>query len=234
MLPLLVVFDMAGTTVYDGDAVHRCLDAALKVGSVEATRDEINAVMGIAKPLAIRTLLERHVGKAEEGEVERLHTLFLHNMKDYYANDPGVREIQGASEVFSALRANGVKVGLDTGFSRDIVDILLKRLDWEIGDLLDVTVTSDEVERGRPHPDMIYRAMDLLEIPRSEVGRVAKVGDTPSDLQEGTSAGCGWVIGVTEGSHSAEELASYPHTYLIPNVVHIHQLFLKLGLGSLR
>lgn len=55
----LVVFDMAGTTVRDDDAVHHCLAAALAADQVCVNREEVNAVMGIAKPLAIKTLLER-------------------------------------------------------------------------------------------------------------------------------------------------------------------------------
>src|SRR5437763_1224726 len=51
----LVVFDVAGTTVYDGDAVHACLGGALLDAGVTATRDQINAVMGTPKPIAIAT-----------------------------------------------------------------------------------------------------------------------------------------------------------------------------------
>ena len=54
----LVVFDMAGTTVLDNDAVHKALIAALAEFGYEASRDEANKVMGIAKPLAIQTILE--------------------------------------------------------------------------------------------------------------------------------------------------------------------------------
>ncbi len=52
----------------------------------------------------------------------------------------------------------------------------------------------------------------------TEVRRVAKVGDTPSDLLEGTAAGCGLVIGVTNGTHTRAQLAAYPHTHLIPGL----------------
>jgi len=48
---------------------------------------------------------------------------------------------------------------------------------------------------------------------------VAKVGDTPADLQEGDAAGCGLIVGVTSGSHSEDELARYPHTHLIDSLV---------------
>src|SRR5262249_32592427 len=53
----LVVFDMAGTTVYDGDAVHQCLaDALFNVARLRVSRDQVNSVMGIPKPLAIASL----------------------------------------------------------------------------------------------------------------------------------------------------------------------------------
>jgi phosphoglycolate phosphatase-like HAD superfamily hydrolase len=48
--------------------------------------------------------------------------------------------------------------------------------------------------------------------------RVAKVGDTPADLHEGTNAGCGMVIGITGGTHTRAELEPHPHTHLIESV----------------
>ena len=39
---------------------------------------------------------------------------------------------------------------------------------------------------------------------------VAKVGDAPADLQEGTNAGCGLVVGVTWGSHSRSAARTTP------------------------
>jgi phosphoglycolate phosphatase-like HAD superfamily hydrolase len=63
---------------------------------------------------------------------------------------------------------------------------------------------------------MIYKAMDLLEI--NSVSEVAKVGDTVSDLQEGNAAGCKYVIGVTSGSYTAEELSKEKHTHLVSHL----------------
>jgi phosphoglycolate phosphatase-like HAD superfamily hydrolase len=47
---------------------------------------------------------------------------------------------------------------------------------------------------------------------------VAKVGDTPSDMQQGSSAGCGWVIGITTGAFSERQLYTEPHTHLIKEI----------------
>jgi phosphonatase-like hydrolase len=207
----LVVFDMAGTTVHDGDAVHRALMATLSAHGTDVTRDQVNAVMGLPKPEAIRRLLER----PSEARVAALHEAFLARMVAYYRESTEVREITPAREVFAWLRGRGIKVALDTGFSRPIVDAILDRLGWRDG-LLDATVASDEVRRGRPHRDLVFRAMELTGVVDAKA--VAKVGDTPADLREGTDAGCGLVIGVTEGSHRLHELEGHPHTHLIRNV----------------
>jgi phosphonatase-like hydrolase len=210
----LVVFDMAGTTVRDDDAVNQCLREALAAGGLACSRDEINAVMGIPKPMAIATLWQDKRGvQASTSAVARLHEDFLRRMIEFYRSDPKVGEMPGASAVFSELRAAGIAVALDTGFSRDIVEVILTRLGWHQPGLLDATVASDEVPRGRPHPDLLFAAMELVGVKNARC--VAKVGDTPSDLQEGAAAGCGMVIGVTNGTHTRAQLASHPHTHLI-------------------
>jgi phosphonatase-like hydrolase len=220
----LVVFDIAGTTVDDGDAVNRCLRAALTGAGLAVSHSAANAVMGLPKPVAIRTLIERSAEhQALLTKVEAIHSDFVARMLRFYAEDPAVVEVPGASETFATLRRAGIKVALDTGFSRAIAARILARLGWDQGGVIDATVTSDEVARGRPHPDMIQRLMAAVGVCESHT--VAKVGDTPVDLEEGTNAGCGRVIGVTRGTHTRAQLLAYPHTDLIETVADLPRLF---------
>lgn len=217
-LPIqLVVLDMAGTTIRDDDAVNRCLQAALAAQGVSVTHDEVNEVMGLPKPVAIQHLLERREGTGPVPErVRALHDQFQTRMVDHYRTAPGVEPMPFAVPALRALRERGLTIFLNTGFNRRIVDVILQRLGWTGHDLIQGVVASDEVPRGRPHPDMIHRAMHLAGVENARA--VAKVGDTPSDLQEGTAAGCGLVIGVTNGSHSREQMLPHPHTHLIPSL----------------
>lgn len=222
----LVVFDMAGTTVRDDDAVNRCLQAALAEGGIQVSRDQINSVMGIPKPVAIAELWARERGgRAPEEAVEQLHRAFLERMIEFYRTDPHVGEMPGARSAFDALHEAGVAVALDTGFSRRIVDVILERLGWDTPGVLDATVASDEVARGRPHPDLLLEAMRRTGV--SDVDRVAKVGDTPSDLQEGMAAGCRLVVGVTNGTHTHQQLAAHGHTHLIGNLWELPGLIIQ-------
>lgn len=219
----LVVFDMAGTTVKDDDAVNACFRAAFAEAGFSIAESEINSVMGLAKPHAIKLILERDPGRdATPSAVARIHGSFLDRMISHYERCEGIAEVKGASQAFLRLRVLGIKVALDTGFSRPIARAILERLGWQRSGLIDAVVTSDEVARGRPYPDMIERAMKLTGV--RDAARVAKVGDTPADLAEGTAAGCGLVVGVTSGTHSEESLRVHPHTHLIASVAGIPNL----------
>ncbi len=114
----LVVFDMAGTTVYDGDAVSACFRAALAAVGVETDPAEVNLVMGLPKPEAIRRLLTVAGRDASEEEIATIHADFVRRMRHHYATDPAIREIPGAAEAFAQLHQAGIKVALNTGFSR--------------------------------------------------------------------------------------------------------------------
>jgi phosphoglycolate phosphatase-like HAD superfamily hydrolase len=57
-----------------------------------------------------------------------------------------------------------------------------------------------------------------------DVRRVATIGDTPSDLQAGRNAGCGWTLGITSGSHTREQLAAYPNDGLIPTLAQLKDI----------
>lgn len=217
----LAIFDMAGTTVHDENFVTQALcDALTQAGYPGVKIESANAVMGLPKPVAISSLLaEYYPGQHSDETIEAIHSTFLASMIRFYQEAPGIKEIEGATATFLRLKEMGIKVGLDTGFSRDITDIIIDRLGWRTNGILDVSVTSDEVANGRPHPDMIYKAMELLHI--DDVKMVAKIGDTPVDLQEGHSAACGLVIGVWSGAARRETLEQYPHSVLLPSITEV-------------
>ena len=108
---------------------------------------------------------------------------------------------------------------IDTGFSRDITTALLQRLRWEDNQLIDSSITSDEVRKGRPYPDMILESMHRLDV--SDPSKVVKVGDTIFDIQQGRAARCGLTVGVTTGAFSYEELEDEGPDFLISE---IHEL----------
>ncbi len=219
----LAVFDIAGTTIHDENSVAKAFQSSLNNhGYPSVTLQEANEKMGYSKPQAIRELLEIHepdTAKITDQLIDKIHTDFVEGMLNYYATDPAIRAVEDAEMVFDALHAMGIKVGLDTGFSRDITDIILKRVGWDRGNYIDASAASDEVPQGRPFPFMIQKIMAELGI--EDPKEVIKIGDTEVDINEGHNAGCLMSIGVTSGVYSAEELLPHRPTYLIDSLTEL-------------
>ncbi len=218
----LVVFDMAGTTVEDNDNVHEALINAFKRYDFSILREDANKVMGYPKPVAINQLLKDEFGiKGAKLKplVDKIHTAFVEEMINFYKTNAGVKAKANAEATFSKLKEKGIKVGIDTGFSRDIADTIIERLGWKKNKLIDFSVTSDEVKNGRPFPDLIFEAMKISGVKSAD--KIAKIGDTLSDLQEGNAAGCKYVIGITTGAYTRNELAKEKHTHLVDDLLEV-------------
>jgi phosphoglycolate phosphatase-like HAD superfamily hydrolase len=55
-------------------------------------------------------------------------------------------------------------------------------------------------------------------------GAVVVVGDTVSDLEAGTAAGAGAVVGVLSGAHDEAMLGAAPHTAILDDVTGLVEL----------
>lgn len=58
----------------------------------------------------------------------------------------------------------------------------------------------------------------------SETNKVMKVGDTVVDVLEGQNAGCDYIVAVTTGATSREELEKYRPTYIVDSLSEIPAL----------
>ncbi|ACT94310.1 HAD-IA family hydrolase [Dyadobacter fermentans] len=221
----LVVFDMAGTTVRDRNFVGIAFQQAMRSQGYDIAIENVNPLMGYEKPLAIKMMLEvREPDKSKitESLVDSIHTHFVNGMIDFYKTTDEIAPLPNVEETFAALRAEGVKIALNTGFSRNIADVIVDRLGW--ADRIDCLVASDEVPYGRPYPDMIRKIMAALGVTPAE--NVAKVGDTEVDINEGINAGCKYVIGVTTGAFTREQLLPYKPTHVIDDIAEVPGIIL--------
>jgi len=218
----LAVFDIAGTTIKDNHEVSKALQAALAKHGYAVDLAQINPLMGYEKNLAIGQLL-RMQGLATETIsiqlISVIHTDFVQQMLNFYTSGPVIQPLPNVEETLKALRGQGIKVGINTGFSKDIADVIINRLQWREKGVIDYLIGSDEVELGRPHPLMIQQLMQQAGI--TDPLQVLKAGDTEVDIHEGQNAGCRYVVGITTGIFTREELAAYHPTHLIDNIAEV-------------
>jgi phosphonatase-like hydrolase len=216
----LVVFDMAGTTVKDRNFVGIAFQQAMKSQGYDIAIEEVNPLMGYEKPLAIKMMLEASgtdQSKITQELVDKIHSHFVEGMIEFYKTTQEIAPLPHVEETFAALRSEGIKIALNTGFSRNIADVIIDRLGWN--DKIDNIVASDEVPSGRPYPDMIRKIMAELGVGSAE--NVVKVGDTEVDINEGLNAGCKYVIGITTGAFTRDELLPYKPTHIIDDIAEV-------------
>jgi phosphonatase-like hydrolase len=208
----LVVFDLAGTTVRDKGQVSGAFTAALAEHNIQITPEQLNAVRGSSKREAVLSLMPG--GSHRAATAEAVYASFRELLARRYRSE-GIEPIAGAEEVFRWLRGRGIRVALNTGFDRDITELLLTTLNWK-EETVDVVICGDDVRQGRPAPYLIFRAMEATGT--TSVRQVVNVGDTALDLQAGHNAGALWNVGVLSGAHDRRLLEQTPHTHLLESV----------------
>jgi phosphonoacetaldehyde hydrolase len=198
-----VISDLAGTTVdYGSCAPAGAFVDLFQRHGVEATTAEAREPMGVHKRDHIRAMLEmpsisqqwlRSRGKAwTDDDLEALFQEFvpmqLECLPRYSTIIPGVA---GAAD---ELQSKGVKIGVNTGYNNQMLDVVLAKA-AEGGFVPDAATCAANVPKGRPAPWMIYQLMEKLDV--YPPAAVVKVGDTIADIEAGLNAGV-WTVGVTE------------------------------------
>ena len=120
--PELVVLDIAGTTIDDGQHVYRVLGETAKAHGANPTEADIARWHGAAKHEALKALLTEADGTPPS--VEHLAAVvddFRNRLVAAYVEHPP-QPLPGVPQALAALRRAGIRVALTTGFDHDIVE----------------------------------------------------------------------------------------------------------------
>ncbi len=90
----------------------------------------------------------------------------------------------GFPEIFHRLRAAGIPYGVATSDTRDRVILSLDMFDRF--EYAKITVTVDDVERGKPNPDMLIMISEKMGVPME---KIAMLGDSYVDVAMAKAAG---------------------------------------------
>jgi phosphonoacetaldehyde hydrolase len=198
-----VILDWAGTTMdYGCFAPAAVFQEVYKRHGVEITIEQARAPMGTAKKVHIGQIAEmeevaqkwqaRHGRRPTDDDVETLFREFVPLQLSCLADYADL--IPGTVEVVRELRRRGLKIGSTTGYTGDMMELLLAEAKKR-GYVPDSSVCATQVPAGRPHPWMcLQNAMNLQIYPMEAF---VKAGDTLPDIAEGLNAGM-WTIGLVK------------------------------------
>jgi phosphonoacetaldehyde hydrolase len=198
-----VIFDWAGTLVDHGSrAPVAALQEVFAGAGVPVSVAEARQSMGIAKKDHVRCILalprvaehwKRERGAApSEADVEALYADFLPKQIECLGRFSSV--IAGVPDTAEALRSRGIRIGSTTGYTRDMLDFLLEGARRQRFAPDCAVCPQDVPGGGRPAPWMCY--LNAIKLQASPLWSMVKIGDTPSDIEEGLNAGM-WTVGVT-------------------------------------
>lgn len=188
-----VLFDLDGTLIDSVDLIVDSYQHTFRTHGLRAhTRDEILA--GIGTPL--RTVFSA-LGASPEEMTTWIATYREFNLAHH---DARVRAYPGAVEMVRALHAGGRRLGLVT--SKNRAGALRGLALVGLGEMMEVIVGADDVERPKPHPEPVERALAGLGV--TTEGAIF-IGDSVHDIHSGRAAGV-TTMGITWGPFAQADL----------------------------
>ena len=211
----MIIFDMAGTTIQEKGIVYNSLFNTIKLIKPDLLRSDISRFAGYNKNEVIKYYIDQQRMNSPDVVLRNLKSEFNYYLKKEYINNDSVKLMdKNMPSFFNLLREYDIKICLNTGYNKDIQNLLIDKL--ELLDCIDDYISSEEVERGRPYPYMINKLMSRNNVNIPE--EVIKIGDTIADIKEGKNAGCK-TVGVLSGSDSKEQLLKEKPDIIINNIM---------------
>lgn len=218
----MVVFDMAGTVIDEHNIVYKTLhQSLLNAGVVVDYETVLLHGAGKEKKQALIDILKLLNGSYDLALTDQCYRNFRESLATaYLENDISAQP--GAEEIFEFLHEKGIVVVLNTGYDRATAEHLIDKLQWRVGEHIDYLVTASDVFASRPSPEMIQLAMQQFRIRHAYFA--IKVGDSIVDIEEGRNGDCRYVIGITTGAHTREQLMQAEPTHIIDHLTELRKI----------
>lgn len=195
-----IVFDMDGTIADTIPlTIHALKEAARELAGKEHSDVEIRREFGPTDIEIIKKLVGNEYG-------EKGPDVYIEHFKSSF--DRLVKPIEGMNELLSHVRAKGIKLGLFTGRSLKVMDIILEKLG--IRELFDIIIAGDMTRSHKPDPEGILTALDALH---ADCSRSMYVGDSDEDIAASKAAGVKSVLALWSSTGNEELIRLDPDMY---------------------
>jgi HAD superfamily hydrolase (TIGR01509 family) len=174
-----VVFDMDGVLVDTEHLWDEVREALTAEWGGRYTPEAQEAMMGMSS-LEWSRYLHETVGLREPPDV--INAEVVRRMLQRYETELPV--VQGAVDAVRRLHDDGLTLAVASSSNRELIDRVLRRLD--LTGLFEATVSSEEVARGKPAPDVYLEAARRLGV---DPERCAAIEDSHSGIASARAAG---------------------------------------------
>ena len=174
-----IIFDMDGVLIdSERQSNEGWLWAAEQLG-VDMPMWLIDSFKGAPAELCCKFFDDYYKGAIDYWEAKELRTQHVYKIRE----TEGIPVKKGVKEVFEYIRNNGLKCAVATSTRRESAEKTLHKIG--VCDYLDTVVYGDEVERGKPEPDIFLRAAKAIGVNPSEA---VVVEDSINGIKAGYAA----------------------------------------------
>jgi 2-phosphoglycolate phosphatase len=199
-----IVFDLDGTLIDSYDAIAESLNAALEAaGHTPLPVEEVRGMVGLGlETLVSKALGPEHVEEGVRNFRARYEEIFLER----------TTLMPRVAGTLDQLHRRGYRMSVASNKPSIFTWRILEGL--KVRRYLTTVLGPDLVEKKKPHPEMVHRAMKEMGL---DAARTLYVGDMEVDVQTARAAGVPVVV-VPTGSRSEAELRAAVPDLLIPGI----------------
>jgi len=179
-----VVFDMDGVIVDSEQVWDDVRQTYTREVGGTFTEEATRAMMGMSSPEWSRYMSE---SLGVPGTPEQINADIVARMLERYGQEPPL--IPGATDAVRRIAARW-PLAIASSSNRELIDMVLHAAG--LHSLFQVTVSSEEVARGKPAPDVYLEAAARLGV---EPGRCTAIEDSQAGIRSAKGAGM-WVVAV--------------------------------------
>ena len=173
------IFDADGVIVNTMEAHYLCNSIALGEAGVPMDKKQYFSQAGMTGREQIRYFCQKAGKSFSEEQITKIYN---RKRELYKLHVNSAEKIESNTKLIEVLRAAGIPVAIATGASRQSILPVLDRF----GIIVDVIVTSDDVKRGKPNPDLFLLAAKRLGIqPRNCI----VIEDSDAGIEAAEAAG---------------------------------------------
>lgn len=126
---------------------------------------------------------------------------FVQKATERIEEQRSIRQMPGLTSFLDKCRLNGLKLAVVTS---DDTAAAIKHLEWmNIRQYFELIVGHDEVNCGKPDPEMVFYTCGKLGLPPSQT---MVIGDSNGDMQMGKLAGAALVVGIASSQKARNAL----------------------------
>lgn len=152
------IFDMDGVII-DSEPLHFEVDIqVMKDFGAAITQEQLEKYVGMTNPEMWTSIREEY--RLQQSLSDIIDYQLSNKIQILTSRE--MEPIDGIRELLADLKRNGIPVGIASSSPPTFIKAVLRKFD--LLDTFDCVVSGEEVERGKPAPDVYLRAAELLGV----------------------------------------------------------------------